>query len=164
MGRQIHQLGAHAGALGFPARGEGSGRAAPSIVALNGRRLHRALARIFAGVPRRDMAAVARAADRIAVRAGEVLAREGECARQLIVVARGSVAAWRNGSHQVLEAGDHWGGDSLEACGFYDVTLVAASDAEVLVFPVREFAWLARTVPGFPHGRAARGRRGLRTA
>jgi CRP/FNR family transcriptional regulator, cyclic AMP receptor protein len=117
---------------------------------------HRADVAVFAGVPLfdgypgRQLAPLARHADRLVVTPGTPLAREGARSHQVVtiltgeaVVLRGGREIGRLGPGSVVGAGDELAGTPHRA------TVVAGSGLSALVLTGPAFRWAVRTLPGF---------------
>jgi CRP-like cAMP-binding protein len=85
--------------------------------------------------------------DRLQMRAGTVLAREGHRAREFIVVLRGEVAATRGGSDvDHLGPGTQIGGRALLDGSVHARTWQATSDLDVLVLNAQAYRWASRFI------------------
>jgi CRP-like cAMP-binding protein len=101
----------------------------------------------FDDVPVRRLRALAPHVDRLRLQPGEVLAREGERARELIVVLSGDVSRSRSGQRLAQHgAGSLIGGDAVVHHVSHEATWSAASDVEVLVVNGPAFRWASQVL------------------
>jgi CRP-like cAMP-binding protein len=77
--------------------------------------------------------------DEIGVRAGDVLAVEGELCHQLIVVIEGRAEKRCRGSATALGPGDSVGWSAMCARGIHDATVTAVTEARLLVMSHAQF-------------------------
>lgn len=83
--------------------------------------------------------------DRLCVPAGSVLARQGELARQFVLVLDGEIAtSGSDGQITLRDAGVQIGGRELMWDEPYDATWTALSDLDVLVVNGPAFRWAQR--------------------
>ena len=107
---------------------------------------------LFAGCSKKELAAIARATDRVDLADGAALTTEGETSREAFVIVEGSAIVKRNG-RKVAELGP---GAFLGELGLLDkgprtATVVAQGPVEALVLGPREFAGLLDEVPSISH-------------
>jgi len=102
---------------------------------------------ILAGARRRHLARLVRVADPLIVPAGRQLARQGDPARQFVLILEGSFEATNGSGARVLRTGDHFGLDELVAGAPSDETVTALTASEVLVLGRRETLGLMFAVP-----------------
>lgn len=105
---------------------------------------------LFAGYRDRQLAPLARHADRLAVTPGTALAHEGHRPHEVLViltgeavVVRGGVEVGRLGPGTVVGAREELSGAP------HATSVVAATGLSALVLPGRAFRWAARSLPGF---------------
>jgi CRP-like cAMP-binding protein len=77
--------------------------------------------------------------DEAHVRAGEMIAREGTLCHQLVVLVSGELLVTRQGLDVVLRPGDSYGWKAMDERGVNDATVVARTDATVLVMGHAQF-------------------------
>lgn len=95
---------------------------------------------LFSSCPARSLRSIAGCVDEVRVDAHTVLAREGERARQVFVVADGLVVlADAHGGRRRLASGSTIGEAEVLADGRYAGTLVAVEPSRVLVVEARAF-------------------------
>ena len=103
---------------------------------------------LFAGCSKKELAAIARASDRIDLSDGAVLMIQGQQAREAFVIVEGKAIVRRN-DRKVATLGP---GDAVGELGLLDrgertATVVADGPLQVLVIGPREFAALLDDVP-----------------
>jgi signal-transduction protein with cAMP-binding, CBS, and nucleotidyltransferase domain len=81
--------------------------------------------------------------DEARVRAGEMIAREGELCHQLVVVIQGELTSARCGQEVILRTGDSYGWQAMDERGFNNATIVARTDALLLVMGHAQFRAVA---------------------
>ncbi|HEX9363260.1 MAG TPA: cyclic nucleotide-binding domain-containing protein [Candidatus Dormibacteraeota bacterium] len=81
--------------------------------------------------------------DEARVRAGETIAREGGLCHQLVVVIAGELTLQRCGQEVILRAGDSYGWRAMDERGLNDATIVARTDALLLVMGHAQFRAVA---------------------
>jgi cyclic nucleotide-binding protein len=103
---------------------------------------------LFRGLPRRDLALLARKADAVSFDAGAVLARETDPRPEFLVIAHGVAEASRRGRRiALLCAGDHFGEQAL-LDGKPDVpTITALTDVDAFILARRDFRDVLHKVP-----------------
>ncbi len=95
----------------------------------------------------RVLRAMAPHVDRIRVRAGTVLAREGSEPREFIAVLSGEIAASRRGTGVAADgAGAQIGGAALVDRRPHDATWTATTDLDVLVVNGPAYRWVWQTL------------------
>jgi CRP/FNR family transcriptional regulator, cyclic AMP receptor protein len=100
-------------------------------------------------LPRRELDALAAAADRTTVRPGTVVARQGEVGREAFVIVEGEVDIVRDGvSLARLGPGEIVGELALLGDWYRTADVVAVTPLEVVVFDVRSFGAAMEASPG----------------
>lgn len=104
---------------------------------------------LFSDLSRRQLREVASVVDEVHVDKGKVLMREGELARELLIVLEGQAEVTRGGRH----LGDIGPGDAVGEIGLIDhgprtATVVAQEPMELLSVSGRQFDHLREIVPG----------------
>lgn len=103
---------------------------------------------MFRACTRRELSAIAKAADTVAAESGTTLVREGEAGREFFVILDGIASVTRGRRHvAALGPGDYFGELALLDGERRDATVKAASPMEVLVVSQRCFAGLLNDVP-----------------
>jgi len=98
---------------------------------------------LFRNFSKKELMAVARAADEVDYEAGEILARQSTRGDEAFVVVSGSVAVRRNGRKvATLGAGDVAGEMALIDGEERSADLIAVEASHVLVIPRRQFGGL----------------------
>jgi CRP-like cAMP-binding protein len=98
---------------------------------------------LFRNFSKKELMAVARAADEVDYEVGEILARQSTRGDEAFVVVSGSVAVRRNGRKvATLGAGDVAGEMALIDGEERSADLIAAEASHVLVIPRRQFGGL----------------------
>ena len=88
-------------------------------------------------------------ADRLRIADGTVVVREGQRARELVIVMAGALLATRAGRPVgALGPGTWIGAQELVAGGAHDCTLVAAEGLDALVLNGPAYRWAVQTLPG----------------
>jgi CRP-like cAMP-binding protein len=88
-------------------------------------------------------------ADRLRIADGIIIIREGQRARQLVIVVAGALLATRGGRPVgALGPGTWVGAQELLTGSAHDCTLVAAEGLEVLVLNGPAYRWAVQTLPG----------------
>jgi CRP-like cAMP-binding protein len=110
----------------------------------------------FAGLHRRELSAVARQADELDVRAGKVLAREGEIGQEFFVIESGTAAVTHDGQQvAALGPGDFFGEIALlDEHARRTATVTATSPMTLVVLTRASFRALDREHPEL-HARVA---------
>jgi CRP-like cAMP-binding protein len=85
--------------------------------------------------------------DEARVRAGETIAREGELCHQLVLVSEGELMLERRGQEVVLRSGDSYGWEAMDERGLNDATVIARTDAVLLVMSHAQFRAVAGMRP-----------------
>ena len=110
---------------------------------------HLAKVPLFSACSKKDLAAVAKASDEIAVEAGKVLIQEGRFGHQFFLIIEGGAEVRRNGRKvATLGPGQYFGELSLLDKGPRSATVTAAADTTVLVIGHQELMTLLDHVPG----------------
>ena len=103
---------------------------------------------LFAGLGERDLAAVARLADEVSVRAGKVLTKEGAAGHEFFVILDGRIDISQAGKHiNTMGPGDFLGELALIGKVPRMATATAATPATLLVVGHREFTSLLANQP-----------------
>lgn len=122
---------------------------------------------LFAGLGRKEVAALERLADEIDVRAGAELMTEGRAGQELFVVRSGTAVVTKGGEHvDDVGPGDHFGEVALLEHVERNATVTATTDMDLYVLTAQAFATLRHTMPGL-HARIAEtiaARRGIPSA
>jgi CRP-like cAMP-binding protein len=113
---------------------------------------HLASVPLLSGCSKKELQAVARASDEVALPAGKVLCEEGTVGREAFVIVDGTAEVRRN-RHKVatVGAGTCVGELALLDPGPRTATVVADTDMTVLAIGAREFAALLDEVPAIAH-------------
>jgi CRP-like cAMP-binding protein len=77
--------------------------------------------------------------DEARVHAGETIAREGSLCHQFVVVLAGQLSVDRGGQEVILGPGDSYGWEAMEERGLNDATVVARTEARLLVMSHSQF-------------------------
>jgi CRP-like cAMP-binding protein len=93
----------------------------------------------FAAWDERSLQALLLHFDGIRVRAGDVLAVEGELCHQLVVVIEGRLEQRCRGLVRSLGVGESVGWSAMRARGIHDATVAAATDSRLLVMSHAQF-------------------------
>lgn len=110
---------------------------------------HLASVPLFAGLSKKELQEVARAADELDVEAGKELVTEGRTGHEFFLILDGEAIVKRNGRKiATLGPGQHFGELALLDRGPRSATVVADTDMRVLVVGQREFAGILETLPG----------------
>ncbi|MBA2281602.1 MAG: cyclic nucleotide-binding domain-containing protein [Actinomycetota bacterium] len=108
--------------------------------------------KLFSALSRKELQRIAKASDEVKVKAGHELVRQGEVGREMFVIVEGEATVKRNGRKvATLGPGGTVGEFSLLDKGPRTATVVADTDATVLVLGAREFTGLLDDVPGLAH-------------
>jgi CRP/FNR family transcriptional regulator, cyclic AMP receptor protein len=103
----------------------------------------------FKGCKKAQLREVARLAEQVKLVKGEILAREGQFARELFVILSGTVAITQKGRlMDVLGPGDFCGELAALTCEPRTSTATALSDLDLLIIGQREFDAMLR-IPQF---------------
>ncbi len=86
-----------------------------------------------------ELSALTHFMDEVSVPAGTVLAQEGHLCHQLLIVGAGTLEACRRGRPVLLGPGETVGWDAMRDRGRHDATVVAISDALLLVMSHDQF-------------------------
>ncbi|MGO9875703.1 MAG: Crp/Fnr family transcriptional regulator [Acidimicrobiia bacterium] len=107
---------------------------------------------LFERCSRAELALLAKTATPVQVRAGKVLAREGEFGREFFVILSGTMEASRNGVRvAALVAGDFFGEMALVDRQPRAATVTVLDHGEVLVLTRAEFVSVLTTMPSVDH-------------
>ena len=102
----------------------------------------------FAMLKKKELAVVAQQADEIDVRAGKVLAREGDIGHEFFVIDTGTAEVTRNGERLAeLGPGDFFGEIALLEEDRRNATVTAGSDMSLIVMTRASFRALDRSAP-----------------
>lgn len=103
---------------------------------------------LFAGLGTKDLREVGRLADEVDVRAGKVLAKEGESAEEFFIILEGTISISRDGRRiRDLGPGEFFGELALLGRIPRTATATASTPARLLVVAHREFASLLANHP-----------------
>jgi CRP/FNR family cyclic AMP-dependent transcriptional regulator len=103
---------------------------------------------LFARCSKKELAQVARIADELDLREGQVLTREGENGREFFVLMEGTADVRRKGRKiNTMQAGDFFGEIALVSNRPRTATVTATSPVRALVVTDRAFAKLMRDLP-----------------
>jgi len=103
---------------------------------------------LFSACTPKELQAVARASDEIALPAGRTLCEEGAPGREAFIILEGTAEVRRNDTKvATLSDGDCFGELALLDHGPRTATVVAATDLRVLVIGSREFSAILDEVP-----------------
>jgi CRP/FNR family cyclic AMP-dependent transcriptional regulator len=107
---------------------------------------------LFGALSRKELQRIAKASDEVNVKAGHELVRQGDVGREMFVIVKGEATVKRNGRKvATLGPGGTVGELSLLDKGPRTATVVADTDATVLVLGAREFTGVLDDVPGLAH-------------
>ncbi|MFZ6004440.1 MAG: cyclic nucleotide-binding domain-containing protein [Actinomycetota bacterium] len=113
---------------------------------------HLASVPLFSACSKKELQAVARASDEVALPAGRHLCEQGSIGREAFVIVGGTAEVRRNGRRvATLGAGDCFGELALLDHGPRTATVTAVTDIDVLVLGAREFAGILDEVPPIAH-------------
>ena len=113
---------------------------------------HLASVPLFSACSKKELQALARASDEVALPAGRNLCEQGTIGREAFVIVGGSAEVLRNGKKvATLKPGDCFGELALLDHGPRTATVTAVSDIDVLVLGAREFAAIIDEVPPIAH-------------
>lgn len=104
---------------------------------------------LFAGVPKKDLRAILRAADEITVPAGRELVREGEIGHEFYLIVDGACTV-RRGNRRVARLGPgQWFGElALLARAPRNATVTTDAETTLLILGQRQFLALLDDIPG----------------
>jgi len=104
---------------------------------------------LFHGLSAKDLGRVAKAADEVTLRAGSVIAEEGEPGDAFYLLADGAAVVNRGGKKiATLGTGDFFGEMSLLDDGPRSATVELTRDSTLLVMHRRDFAGIIADMPG----------------
>lgn len=113
---------------------------------------HLASVPLFSACSTKDLQAVARASDEVALPAGRVLCKQGTVGREAFVILDGTAEVRRNEAKvAMVGAGTCVGELALLDHGPRTATVVAVTDITVLAIGAREFAAILDEVPPIAH-------------
>jgi len=113
---------------------------------------HLASVPLFSACSKKELQAVAKASDEVALPAGRNLCEQGAIGREAFILVGGSAEVIRNGKKvATLKPGDCFGELALLDHGPRTATVTAATDIDVLVLGAREFAAVIDEVPPIAH-------------
>ncbi|MCA1839892.1 MAG: Crp/Fnr family transcriptional regulator [Actinomycetota bacterium] len=104
---------------------------------------------MFQALPKKDLAAVGKMAERVDVPGGTVLIKEGATGKEFFVVEKGT-AVVKRGTKKLasLGAGGFFGELALLDGAPRDATVIAETDMTLVVLGQREFYGLLEQIPG----------------
>jgi CRP-like cAMP-binding protein len=104
---------------------------------------------VFSACTPKELTQIARLVERVDVKAGDTLVREGTRTAEFYIIMNGEAAVSRAGEHvATLGPGQHFGELALLDPAPRNATVTMTSSGEVLVLAQREFHLLVREVPG----------------
>lgn len=104
---------------------------------------------LFAKCTKRQLEEVGRVADALRFPAGEVLMRQGQAGRELVVVLEGTAQVWRDGEHVAdVGPGGFVGEMAILTAAPRNATVAAGTQLDVLVMTHRSLDQLLDDVPG----------------
>jgi CRP-like cAMP-binding protein len=113
---------------------------------------HLASVSLFSACSKKELQAVAKASDEIALPAGKLLCEQGSIGREAFVILDGTAGVRINGKPvTTLGPGACVGEMALLDHGPRTATVVADTDLKVLVIGAREFAGIVDEVPAIAH-------------
>lgn len=113
---------------------------------------HLASVSLFSACSKKELQAVAKASDEIAMPAGKVLCEQGSIGREAFVILDGTADVRINNKPvATLGAGACVGELALLDHGPRTATVTASTDLQVLVIGAREFAGIVDEVPSIAH-------------
>ena len=113
---------------------------------------HLASVSLFSACSKKELQAVAKASDEVALPAGKVLCEQGSIGREAFVILEGTAGVRINGKPvTTLGPGACVGEMALLDHGPRTATVVADTDLNVLVIGAREFAGIVDEVPAIAH-------------
>jgi CRP-like cAMP-binding protein len=113
---------------------------------------HLAAVSLFAACSKKELQAVSRATDEVALPAGRALCEQGATGREAFVILEGSADVLINGTKvATVGPGACVGELALLDHGPRTATVVAATDVRALVIGVREFSAIIDEVPPITH-------------
>jgi CRP-like cAMP-binding protein len=113
---------------------------------------HLAEVPLFSACTRKDLQLIARASDEVSVKDGRVLVEQGKPGHEFFLILEGTAVVRRNNRKVAdLGPGQYFGELSLLDRGPRTATVVATSDARVLVLGQREFLGVLDEVPGLAY-------------
>lgn len=113
---------------------------------------HLASVPLFAACSKKELQAVAKAADELDLPAGRVLCEQGSTGREAFILLEGSAEVRRNNRKvATVGPGDCVGELALLDHGPRTATVTATTDLKVLVLAGREFSGIIDAVPSIAH-------------
>jgi CRP/FNR family cyclic AMP-dependent transcriptional regulator len=104
---------------------------------------------VFADLGRRELEHIAQITELVESKPGEVLVREGELGRELVVIAEGSARVQRKGVDIArLQSGEAFGEIALLDGKPRSATVITDTSSVLLIVEKRSFDSLLETVPG----------------
>ncbi|OGF54250.1 MAG: hypothetical protein A2Z21_00085 [Candidatus Fraserbacteria bacterium RBG_16_55_9] len=106
---------------------------------------------LFSSLNQRQLNLIAKHADEVELKAGKVLAKQGEMGLEFLLLVEGSARVQRNGkviAH--LATGDFFGEMSLIDGKPRTATVIAETPVILLAIHRRSFNYLLDTIPGLP--------------
>ncbi len=104
---------------------------------------------VFADLGRRELEHIAQITELVESKPGEVLVREGELGRELVVIAEGSARVQRKGVDIArLQSGEAFGEIALLNGKPRSATVITDTSSVLLIVEKRSFDSLLETVPG----------------
>ncbi len=111
---------------------------------------HLARVPLFADCTKKELRELARLVTPITVHAGQAFIHEGELARELMILEKGTAVVQRGGQQvATLQPGAFVGELAVVLERKRNATVVAETDCELLVIDARAFATLLDDIPGF---------------
>ena len=108
---------------------------------------------LFSRLSAKRLREVASIADEVDLRAGKVLAKEGDRGREFFALLEGEVDVEQGGRHiRTLDAGDFFGEIALVAKMPRTASVIAKTDVRVLVITERDFGPLLKRNPDVGRG------------
>ena len=113
---------------------------------------HLANVRMFSSLNSKELSLVAKAADVVTIKAGNVVVEEGSPGHEFFLILDGE-ASVKRGKRKIatLGAGSYFGEMALLDRGPRSATIVADSDLRLVVLGQREFMGLLDQVPALSH-------------
>jgi len=107
---------------------------------------------LFSSCSARDLGKIAKAADRLSMKAGTTLVTQGTAGKQAFIILDGSATVKRNGKKiATLQSGAMVGELSLLDRGSRTATVVCDTDCDVLVIDARHIFAVIDEVPAMAH-------------
>jgi CRP/FNR family transcriptional regulator, cyclic AMP receptor protein len=110
---------------------------------------HLAQVPLFSACSKKDLRAIAKAADEITVDGDRTVVEQGAAGKEAFIIIEGRAGVRRNGRRIAgLGPGDYFGELALLDGGPRTADVIAESTLRLLVLGQREFTWLLDEVPG----------------